>query len=191
MPISARCASSRSILGCGVKPGGSSVMLAAMKGKPTTDAPIVEPPANVERAPVCALSGLRPSTSCPNVETEWIASEAPVEFCTWHHDGRIDWPGEYALWSAATQSPRANATAHVTAPEKLKIVSPPNGATYLIDPTLRMAFQSLPLRATDPHATFHIDGRAIAARAWPLAPGKHVVLAEARGKRDEVTIYVK
>jgi hypothetical protein len=167
-----------------------SVMLAAMKGKPTNDAPIVEPPPDLERAPVCALTGLRPSTSCPNVETEWIASDAPVEFCSWHHDGWIDWPPEYRVWSAATESPLSKAKA-ATGVAALHILSPPNGATYLIDPTLRMAYQSLPLRASDPHATFRIDGRVVAARSWPLAPGKHVVLAEARGKRDQVTIWVR
>src|SRR5206468_7009959 len=66
----------------GAGPIFHSVMLAAMKGKPMSDAPIVEPPPTVERAPVCALTGLRPSTSCPNVTTEWIAGDAPVEFCS-------------------------------------------------------------------------------------------------------------
>ncbi len=176
----------------GAGPIFHSVMLAAMKGKAAGDAPIVEPPPGLERAPVCALSGLRPSTSCPNVETEWVASDAPVEFCSWHHDGWVDWPSEYRDWARVEARATIAGPAHPTAhDERLKILSPPNGATYLIDPTLRMAFQSLPLRASDPHATFHIDGRAIAARSWPLAPGKHTVLAEARGKRDEVTIYVK
>jgi penicillin-binding protein 1C len=163
-----------------------------MKGKAGGDAPIVEPPPGLERAPVCALSGLRPSTSCPNVETEWVASDAQVEFCSWHHDGWVDWPSEYRDWARVEARATIAGPAHPTAhDERLKILSPPNGATYLIDPTLHMAFQSLPLRASDPHATFHIDGRAVAARSWPLAPGKHTVLAEARGKRDEVTIYVK
>ncbi len=178
----------------GAGPIFHAVMLAAMKGKPATDAPIVEPPPGLERAPVCALSGLRPSMSCPNVETEWVAGDAPVEFCSWHHDDWIDWPSEYRDWARSEARngiagpPRARTA---SAEERLKILSPPNGATYLIDPTLHMAFQTLPLRASDPHATFRIDGRAIAARSWPLAPGTHTVLAEARGRHDEVTIYVK
>lgn len=176
----------------GAGPIFHSVMLAAMKGKAAGDAPIVEPPPGLERAPVCALSGLRPSTSCPNVETEWVSSDAPVEFCSWHHDGWVDWPSEYRDWARVEARATIAGSAHPTAhDERLKILSPPNGATYLIDPTLRMAFQSLPLRASDPHATFRIDGRAVGARSWPLAPGRHTVLAEARGKRDEVTIYVK
>jgi penicillin-binding protein 1C len=176
----------------GAGPIFHSVMLAAMKGKTSSDVPIVEPPPGLERAPVCALSGLRPSTSCPNVETEWVASDAPVEFCSWHHDGWVDWPSEYRDWARVEARATIAGPAHPTArDERLRILSPPNGATYLIDPTLRMAFQTLPLRASDPRATFHIDGRAVAARSWPLAPGKHTVLAEVRGKRDEVTIYVK
>src|SRR5258708_2629340 len=71
----------------GAGPIFHSVMLAAMKGRTASDAPILDPPPGLERAPICATSGLRPSTSCPNVETEWIASDSPVEFCSWHHDG--------------------------------------------------------------------------------------------------------
>jgi penicillin-binding protein 1C len=174
----------------GAGPIFHSVMLAAMKGRGDQAPAILDPPADVERAPVCALSGLRPSTSCPQVQTEWIAAEAPVEFCSWHHDGWTDWPPEYRDWARAnTPAQIAHVSKHPE--ERLKITSPPNGATYLIDPTLRMAFQSLPLRATHPAARFRIDGRAVTSRSWPLAPGRHVILAEAAGKRDEVTIFVK
>jgi penicillin-binding protein 1C len=166
----------------GAGPIFHSIMLAAMKGRAVSDAPIVAPPANVERAEICAVSGARPSTSCPNVTTEWIASDAPVAFCSWHRAGSVDLPAEYHQW------------AHVEKPSaaRLAITSPPNNATYLIDPTLRMEFQTLPLRATDPGASFHIDGRRITGRSWPLKPGKHVIAAvDGRGHRDEVAIYVK
>ena len=57
---------------------------------------------------------------------------------------------------------------------------------------MTMEFQSLPLRANDPQATFHIDGKRIASRSWPLRPGKHVITARnERGARDEVAIWVK
>jgi penicillin-binding protein 1C len=176
----------------GAGPIFHDVMLAAMKGRATSET-ILAPPPSLERAPVCALSGLRPSTSCPNVEMEWIAADAPVEFCSWHHAGWIDWPPEYREWARANAPAPARAAARPPAREAaLKITSPPDGATYLIDPTLRMPFQSLPLRATNPHAIFRVDGRLVAASAWPLAPGRHVIAADdGRGGRDAVTVFVR
>jgi penicillin-binding protein 1C len=156
----------------GAGPIFHSVMLAAMKGR-TPEETIVAPPANVERVEICALTGLRPSTSCPSIATEWLPSEGPAVFCDARHS------------IAAPAVVLAKTT-------KLAITNPPNGATYLIDPTLRMEFQSLPLRANDPRATFHIDGKRIASRSWPLRPGKHVITArDERGARDEVAIWVK
>ncbi|MEA2570839.1 MAG: penicillin-binding protein [Acidobacteriota bacterium] len=156
----------------GAGPIFHSVMLAAMKGRTAAET-IVAPPANVERVEICALTGLRPSISCPSIATEWLPSEAPAVFCDERHS------------IAAPSFVFAKTT-------RLSITSPANGATYLIDPTLRMEFQALPLRASDPRATFHIDGKRIASRSWPLRPGKHVITARnERGARDEVAIQVK
>jgi len=154
------------------------------------DTPIVEPPHGIERAPVCALSGLRPSTSCPNVTSEWVASDAPVQFCSWHHAGYIDWPPEYRAWSAVALPQQTGKV--VQARTSLQILSPPNGATYLIDPTLRMPYQTLKLRASSPRVTWHIDQKQVAAADWQLQPGWHTVTAvDDEGRRESVQIVVK
>jgi penicillin-binding protein 1C len=165
----------------GAGPIFHDVMLAAAKHAGDS---ILDPPPNVERAPVCALSGLRPSIYCPAVETEWIAAEAPVAFCSWHHRDSIAWPDEYRVWAKPTKSQPA-----VTS---LKVVNPPNGATYLIDPTLRSAYQTLSLRAIAHSAvTWRVDERRVGSQ-WPLAPGKHIVSAtDDDGHREDVRIYVK
>jgi len=154
------------------------------------DAPIVEPPAGIERAPICALSGLRPSTHCPNITSEWVASDAPVQFCSWHHDGYVDWPAEYRAWSAAAMPPPSTKVA--LAKTSLQILSPPNGATYLIDPTLRMAYQTLKLRASSRKVTWHVDQQQVATAEWELQPGWHTVTAvDDAGRRESVQIVVK
>ena len=154
------------------------------------DAPIVEPPAGIERAPICALSGLRPSTHCPNVTSEWVASDAPVQFCSWHHDGYIDWPAEYRTWSAAAMPPPSKKVE--LAKNDLQILSPPNGATYLIDPTLRMTYQTLKLRASSRKVTWHVDQQQVASAEWELQPGWHTVTAvDDAGRRESVQIVVK
>jgi penicillin-binding protein 1C len=192
----------------GAGPIFHDVMMAAMQGRAgaTDEAPIVDPPKNVQRAPVCALSGLRPSTSCPAIESDWIATDAPVRFCSWHHAGGVSWPDEYRAWAKENGMLEAHfaagraAEAHDRASEAgLRVVNPPDGATYMIDPTLRTRYQSLRLRAvSETGVTWRVDDRWLASverdgsAEWPLAPGQHTVTAiDEEGRRASVRIYVK
>jgi len=164
----------------GAGPIFHAVMLAANRAR---EASIVDRPPDLERQPVCALSGARPSTSCPSVDSEWLPRDAPVEFCAWHHDGYIAWPAEYRQWVGKAALPTANG-------ERFRITNPASDSTYFIDPTLRSEFQALRLRANG-DAKWTVDGKA-AAREWPLAPGTHVIAAvDGRGRRDEVRITVR
>jgi membrane carboxypeptidase/penicillin-binding protein PbpC len=137
------------------------------------------------------------------VEEEWVPSEAPVRFCDWHHQGAVDWPNEYRAWAKTSgllsAAVVASSTPHGASHGPLRITNPPDGSTYMIDPTLRMPYQSLRLRAVASSAlTWHVDSRRIGrstrdgAVEWPLAPGKHTIRAtDAAGNRSEVKIYVK
>jgi penicillin-binding protein 1C len=186
----------------GAGPIFHSVMVAAVKRLGGGGEVIVAPPSDLERQPICAISGHRPSTSCPSTESEWLPRDAPVQFCSWHHDGWTDWPPEYrfaerrqnASWSGGLQP--AGRISHgglkPAAPRSvaLRITSPPNDATYLIDPTLRREFQALPLRATA-DASWSVDGKP-ASREWPLRTGRHEIVARnEKGERDSVTITVR
>jgi membrane carboxypeptidase/penicillin-binding protein PbpC len=81
------------------------------------------------------------------------------------------------------------------------IVSPADGATYLIDPTLRREFQRLTLRvagAATGRIEWRVDGRRLAsvdgavAIAWSLVPGRHRIQArDARGRMAEASITVR
>ena len=178
----------------GAAPIFNAVMLAAVKrtrgSLPIGDtAPVVPPPPDVESVEICALSGLRPSTYCPATQREWLRTSDAPRFCTWHHDGAIEWPAEYRAWAGANKRvQRAAAPAR----ESFRITNPPDGATYLIDPTLRIQFQTLRLRAaSSAKVAWEINGLRVDDE-WPLAPGKHVVVArDASGRRDEVRIVVR
>jgi penicillin-binding protein 1C len=180
----------------GAAPIFNAVMLAAVKrvrgSLPIGDTtPIVAPPANVEQAGICALSGARPSTYCPAIRKEWLPVDGPVRFCSWHHDGVIDWPSELRSWARATQSaPQRATTRH---PSGFRIANPPDGATYLIDPTLRSDFQTLRFRASAAsRVAWRVNDRPVASTEWPLAPGRHTITAiDAEGRRDSVRIHVK
>ncbi|MGZ8854073.1 MAG: penicillin-binding protein 1C [Thermoanaerobaculia bacterium] len=172
----------------GAGPIFHDVMLAAMKHRAADT--IMSAPADLEKVEICALSGLRPSPWCPAIEREWVRRDAPVEFCSWHHKDSVRLPSEYAAWKGGAPAP--SPALHVKS-IRLKIQSPPNGATYLIDPTLRMEYQTLPLRAAaQGRVQWHIDGNPVKTSEWSLVPGRHTITAkDGSGNRDEVRIYVK
>jgi len=83
---------------------------------------------------------------------------------------------------------------------ELRVMSPPDGAVYLVDPTLRREFQTIGLRATSASTRieWRVDGSPVgtsekdAALDWPLAVGRHVVTAsDSRGHRADAAIVVK
>jgi penicillin-binding protein 1C len=177
----------------GAGPVFHAVMLAAMRRAGGNDeTTIVDRPDDLEQQPICALSGLRPSTSCPSNETEWLPRDAAVEFCAWHHAGGVSWPSEYREWAAAHDRRTAGNTPRATVARDttFRITSPSNDTTYLVDPTLHREFQALHLRATH-DANWIVDGKP-AAREWPLRTGQHTIVAtNARGERDRVYITVR
>ena len=79
-------------------------------------------------------------------------------------------------------------------------MSPPPGATYLRDPTLRAEFQTLPLRAEASAAplTWEVNGRHVGtaspeqALPWALVAGSHLIrVTDGRGRQAEASILVK
>jgi len=211
----------------GAGPIFHAVMLAAERraagGLPQGDGSIVDRPADLAATGVCALSGMRASAACPARVTEWLPAAAAELPCRWHHlsdEGLVVvWPMEFERWAAerglAADDPAAVSrgrmparVVHLRAPSSerpqaagLRILNPPAGAVYLVDPTLRPEFQTLPLRATTPASgpvRWSVDGRSAGtSRAggpvmWPLARGRHVVAArDVSGRTAEVTILVK
>ena len=165
---------------------------------------------------------------CPIKRREWVAAEAPQVSCSWHHlsdTGLLTfWPPEYRQWArdrgldyttgvpaeaafkGNVQPPHADEDAgggdhRDHQHQALAIISPPSGATYLIDPTLRREFQTLQLRAVavsggpiEWSVAGRVVGSADADRAieWPLAPGQHRIVARDRqGRTAEATVSVR
>jgi len=211
----------------GAGPVFHGVMLAAVRrvraAIPLSDAdPIVARPDGLHERHVCALSGMPAGRWCRSRQREWLAGgeESP---CTWHQpaaDGvAVAWPAEYRQWARQAglldereAPPRALATAgtprqtarlgsQAPARRRIEITNPPDGATYLIDPTLRREFQTLALRAVTPvpvRIEWRVDGKAVgaassdAAVSWPLTPGTHRIVArDPRGRTAEATIAVR
>jgi len=181
--------------------------------------PIVAATSDIRRTRVCAVSGMLATDACPTTMTEWVASDAPAEPCTWHHasdEGLVTvWPEPYRQWARAagllvSVSPAVEITSREQPsrltesgqpPRSLSIVAPLAGATYLFDPTLRREFQTLPLRASGAAAgdlTWFVDdveiGIAAADRQlrWPIARGAHEIrVRDASGQSAETRIVVR
>jgi penicillin-binding protein 1C len=205
----------------GAAPIFHAVMLAAQRhvhGREEPDVDLVARPADLREYTICALSGMRAGEACPIRRREWLPMGFSPLPCSWHHateDGLLTiWPDEYRTWAAGrgllerddvlTAANRVAAPAVArsvqTTGRRFEITTPPDGATYLIDPTLRMEFQTLPLRAVGAagHVLWTINGRRLRPASvdddvtWPLERGKHVVRAQdARGHIAQSEILVK
>ncbi len=220
---------SSGVMGAG--PIFHAVMMAAERrvagGTPgSAGTPIVAAPGGLIERTICALSGMPAGHACPVRVTEWLPADTESPPCSWHHQGDegllVVWPAQYRTWASehdllmdqarevfiagganASGASIKRANSRRAEPARpLAIVNPPPGAIYLIDPTLRAEFQTLPLRATLAAGTGRVewsvdgrplgDGDAVAALMWPLAPGEHRIRArDDAGHSDEVTIVVR
>jgi penicillin-binding protein 1C len=202
----------------GAGPIFHAVMLAAQRhinGEPS--AAIVERPADLVDTDICELSGMRSGTACPSRRRESLPRDASPLPCSWHHasdNGLLTlWPDEYRQWAAARgllsdEPPPATevvrtARLAVSPPRRerrFSIVNPPDGAVFLLDPTLRRSFQAVALRAAGAsgRVQWRVNGipvgssNADAHLSWTLRAGEHRVTAhDTRGRTADVRIRVK
>jgi penicillin-binding protein 1C len=182
-------------------------------------------PEHSSRRVVCALSGLIATPACPRQLEEWIPDDSAVDACDWHRVTPrgvvVRWPAAYQEWAASqhllnvtlamprlastlrSPSPAVNASAErrSTSSVALRVLSPPDGAVYLIDPTLRREFQTIGLRgATEGVAPleWRVDDAPVGTSApdaslnWQLTPGHHVISArDPQGRSASASIVVK
>jgi penicillin-binding protein 1C len=158
------------------------------------------------------------------------ATELPCSWHHLTEDGvDVIWPPEYRQWAQAQEIPGHRPSSIVHRPSSrrstmddrrstmddrrstmddgrstiaLSIQNPPDGATYLIDPTLRSKYQTIALRASADSGAgrieWSVNGRDVGTSApdkplqWPLTPGTHTIAAtDDRGRTAEASIVVK
>lgn len=177
--------------------------------------PLAHPTPDVRSVELCAVSGMTPGAACRSRVTEWLPAGAHPDRCTWHRDTGLGvetvWPDAYRHWArdqgldvtgtpVVTDTPR-RAQSRSEPDEGFRVVAPLAGALYLIDPTLRPEFQSLPLRAagaTPGDLEWFVDGKSVGTIAsdgtlrWPLARGTHDIrVRDAAGRTAETRVVVR
>jgi penicillin-binding protein 1C len=200
----------------GAGPIFHAIMLAAAKRAdgtlpdPQTSATRADPE-RTRRRVVCALSGLIATADCPRQIEEWVADESDARSCDWHRKTArgvaVRWPAEFHDWAASHRLldvtlalPRHSPKERETAPAAaVRVLSPPDGASYLIDPTLRREFQTVALRGEAEGAPleWRVDDAVFGTTAvgaslnWPLAPGNHLIsVRDPQGRTASASIVV-
>lgn len=199
----------------GAGPIFHDVMLAAVEkargALPLFDTtPIHDVPDGLAEVTLCAESGMTAGAACPARIREFLPTPHTAHECTWHHAsdrGVITvYPDIYRSWAesqSGTSAPVHIASAGAPTGRKattLAIVSPPSGATYLIDPTLRPDYQSLSLKAQGAigRIDWSLNGQSLGATlgdtplVWPMVRGTHTISArDANGRLAQSQIIIK
>lgn len=159
---------------------------------------LVSPTSDLGAAEVCRLSGERATSRCPSSTSEFLSALAPASGCAWHTGTGVTWPARYREWARSEGLLVQEASSVRVAQNEFAILSPPDGATYMLDPTLRSAYQRLKLTArADGIVRWKIDGRALAeSRAsaavyWKPTRGRHTIEAESDGRRTSATVEIR
>jgi len=139
-----------------------------------------------------------------------------VRPCDWHRETArgvaVHWPAEFRDWAAShkllnltvalptrSTSDRYKAPA-TTAAAAVRVLSPPDGAVYLIDPMLRREFQTVALRGDAEGASLEwsVDDAVFGTTSldaplnWPLTSGRHVIsVRDPQGRSASASIVVK
>lgn len=169
------------------------------------DRPLATPADSLRPIRVCALSGMRSGPTCPRSIDEWLPAGRELALCDWHRGSAVAWPAAYRNWAienGLASAPVRPAPSVRRSERSLAILAPPDGSTYLIDPTLRREFQTIAFQANAPgrprDLLWTVDGDAIGrtssdgSLSWPLRAGEHAVEArDGDGHRARVRITVR
>ncbi len=186
----------------GAAPLWHEIVEALLERGDTSVPPPVES-ARLTRRAVCQLTGLLPVANSPSVTNEWfLAGTEPRDDASryWRRPAgsetpRLFLPREFALWCRSAQN---YLQAEVTQDAPLRIISPAQNATFLLDPDLPRSQQAIRLLATpssNQSLTWTVDGQSVPDRNgayfWPLAVGQHSVQVDTTTESAQASFTVE
>jgi penicillin-binding protein 1C len=164
------------------------------------------PPAGMVKRPICALSGLKPTPACPSVVQEYFYPQDLPEYeknldnfyqvLTPGTAGKpaqygLNLPPQYDRWLAMQdRSPLS--------PTTLKILSPQNGDSFLLNPK-NPSIQKLEFKLSgifDRPVEWRLNGQKLPAESsnsyfWQLKPGEWTLEVKSGEKSDRVSFQVQ
>lgn len=181
----------------GAAPLWNRIMLHLYEHREPT--PFPPPPGMVQR-PICALSGLKPTSACPSVVQEYFYLEDLKEYES-HPDTfyqtvssqskqyHLNLPDEYDEWLA--RQPQSNLNS-----SNLKILSPNQGDYFLVDPTRSQSLEFKLEGTQDRAVEWWLNGAKIATSSsksffWQLRPGIWILQVKSGDMTDKVTFQVQ
>lgn len=185
----------------------------------------------LERVQVCPISGLPRSANCPGSTAEWLPASHTTQVCDWHRRVGVDtrngllagpacpnavveqrqyeyYPAEFTQWAHAAGRPvgPAESSPHCPLPAaieagRLQIVSPLDGARFVIDPDRPRELQRLSITVASSggraRVRLEIDGLPeveldqVQRLNWQLEAGDHTFVAVSdRGERS-TPVHIK
>lgn len=147
------------------------------------DAPVPPPPSTLSKRLVAAETGLLPRPGEPAV-TEWFlpGTEPTVRAESVYRDGVLELSDEYSAWCSGNQN---HLGARVRS-GRLRILYPRDGATFLLQDSLRPAQQAIALHATDPGCEWFLNDVPLDAPLVPLQKGRWQLTA--RTAKESATL---
>lgn len=154
------------------------------------------PPKGLVQRPICAISGLKPTTACPTVVQEYFfpkdLGEYDRNYDTFYRrvngESRLDLPREYDQWLAMQPQ--------VINPDSLKIVSPRNGDSFLVYPNSPQRLELKLAALQDSPTEWWMNGEKLANGSvgkvyWVMRPGNWRLEVKSGGKSDRVNFQVE
>ena len=96
-------------------------------------------------------------------------------------------PAEYAAWCAGPQN-RLGAVAN---PQGFSILSPRDGATFVLNPNLPLNQQELPLKSSVPDCEWYLNGERLPHPKLRLQLGRWTLSARSQGREQSATVTVE
>ena len=148
-------------------------------------------PPDIRSYAVHPLTGRQVSPDRPGAVVEkFLRPPEPERAADYDSAGAVRLPPEYFPWLASAQNSLGTLVAGSPDSHSPRILQPPPGATYFLDPDIPQQSQWIPLRAESAVA-WSSDSLPIEASRAQLRAGRHTITARAGKDGERVTTWIE
>ena len=150
-------------------------------------------PPDIHSYAIHPLTGHQIAADHPGAVVEkFLRPPEPERASDYDTAGAVRLPPEYFPWLASPQNNLGTLVTADPAPHALRILQPPPGATYFLDPDIPPQSQWISLRAEAGTAVaWSSDSLPIEAGRAQLREGRHVITARAGQDGENVTTWIE